>query len=163
MLRLVQTLHVMSALPETGHNEKAQVRLAMERNPFLARRLARLLGADSTGLSLKMREAQAKALRSISPRTTRGTVRAGFVEDLGAEDSPKILADLMEALIGAVALDEGGLQPTSCLLGSAMEEQELGTVGMRDMGANTRAATSQECSPPAPRGGGRGGACSAGA
>jgi hypothetical protein len=63
----------------------------------------------------------------------------------------------------ARALDEGGLQPTSCLLGSAMEEQELGTVGMRDMGANTRAATSQECSPPAPRGGGRGGACSAGA
>jgi len=33
VLRLVQTLHVLRALPDTGHNEKAQVRLAMERNP----------------------------------------------------------------------------------------------------------------------------------
>ena len=32
-----------------------QVRLAMERNPFLARRLARVVGVDTTGLSYKVR------------------------------------------------------------------------------------------------------------
>jgi hypothetical protein len=32
----------------------------------------------------------------------------GFVEDLGAKRGPKVLADVMEALIGSVALDAGG-------------------------------------------------------
>ena len=76
----------------------------MERNPFLARRLARMVGVDSTGLSYKVGAAQAEALRSIRPCSGGG----GFVDDLGAEDGPKVLADLMEALIGAVALDVGG-------------------------------------------------------
>ena len=103
----MQTLHVLRALPDTGHNEKAQVRLAMERNPFLARRLARVVGADTSGLSLKVSAAQAEALRAISS-TPGGMHGGGFVEDLGAKKGPKVLADLMEALIGAVALDVGG-------------------------------------------------------
>ena len=42
-----------------------------------------------------MASAQAEALSSITPRSGGG----GFVEDLGAEDGPKILADLMEARV----------------------------------------------------------------
>ena len=79
----------------------------MERNPFLARRLARVVGADTSGLSLKVSAAQAEALRAISS-TPGGMHGGGFVEDLGAKKGPKVLADLMEALIGAVALDVGG-------------------------------------------------------
>ena len=109
VLRLVQTLHVMRSLPDADRNQKAQVRLAMERNPFLARRLARLVGrADTAGLSFKLRDAHAQALRSISPQRSEAH---GFIEDLGAQEGPKILADVLEALLGAVALDgEWGLE-----------------------------------------------------
>ena len=47
----------------------------MERNPFLARRLARVVGEDTSGLSLKVSAAQAEALRAIS--STPGGMHGG--------------------------------------------------------------------------------------
>ena len=42
------------------------------------------MGVDSTGLSVKVREAQAEALRSIVPLGLHSLDGQGFVEDLGA-------------------------------------------------------------------------------
>lgn len=113
VLRLVQTLHLLQALPDAELGQKARVRMAMERNPFLARRLARVIGDDLTGLSFKLRSAQIEVLRDLGPpkRPARPDDGADIFEaDLNARQGPKILADLLEALIGAVALHEEGLE-----------------------------------------------------
>ena len=79
----------------------------------------RVLGADSVGLSARGRAAQSEvlAMMAAATRPARPTDRPNersdaffFREDLSAEGGAKILADVLEAMLGAVALQEGGLE-----------------------------------------------------
>ena len=110
-LRVLQTLHLVETLPDVERGKQAQARIAVERNAFLARRLVRLIGADSAGLSVKLRSAQREVLETMSHAGTADPLQS-FKEDLCAEgEGRSILADVLEALVGAVALqDDDGLE-----------------------------------------------------
>ena len=83
----------------------------MECNPYLARRIMRLIGADTRGLSYKLASAHEEMLQHIAPSAAaEDAVGEEFRGDLAAEEGPKILADLLEALIGAVALGDDGIE-----------------------------------------------------
>ena len=111
VLRIMCTLHLMRTLPEADRLQKSRARIAMERNPFLARRIARVIGNDSRGLSAKLWGAQQPTLASIARVPPSRTDVGAFKADLVASDGEKILADLLEGLIGAVALlEEAGLE-----------------------------------------------------
>ena len=111
VLRVLQTLHLVQTMPNVERAKQSQARIAVERNIFLARRLVRLIGADSNGLSLKLRGAQLEVLETMAPAGTADPVLS-FKEDLCAEgEGRSILADVLEALVGAVALqDDDGLE-----------------------------------------------------
>ena len=116
-LRVLQTLHLVQTLPDMERSEQSRVRIAVERNAFLARRLVRVIGHDSSGLSAKLRAARLEVLQSIrsgSQGDRSRTFGGDFKEDLTAEGvgpQQKILADVLEALVGAVALQpEEGLE-----------------------------------------------------
>ena len=111
VLRVLHTLYIMRMLPDAERSKQSRARMAIERNPFLARRLARAIGVDGSGLTRKLREAQIEVLPSIARSSSRGQVDdGGLRDDLMAEEAPKMLADLLEALIGAVALQGAGLE-----------------------------------------------------
>ena len=66
----------------------------------------------SLGAAQRAREERPRRLDAVKFRRRRPGARPQPLMPLRltmqAEDAPKILADLLEALIGAVALDEGG-------------------------------------------------------
>lgn len=113
VLRVLQTLHLVRTLPDVDRSKQSQARIAVERNAFLARRLVRLVGSDSEGLTFKLRSAQLEVLASMTSAAGTPDPVQSFKEDLCAEGGgdEKILADVLEALVGAVALqDDEGLE-----------------------------------------------------
>ena len=113
VLRVLQTLHLVWALPDVESSRQRRARTAVERNAFLARRLVRTtIGTDRSGLSAKLRSEQAQVLSHMGAKEPSRSSSDGFEEDLCAEGRGRsILADVLEALVGAVALeDEHGLE-----------------------------------------------------
>ena len=119
VLRLLHTLHLLRSLPEADCGERSLARIAMERNAFLSRRLVRVIGGRADDLSKRLYDAHAAVLPTMSSHKLAGggggggeeeAHADGFREDLiSPQGSHKILADVLEALVGAVALQDEGL------------------------------------------------------
>ena len=133
-LRVLQAVHLIEALPD-GHirykeSAHASMMHAIERNPFLARRLVRLVGRDGVGLDRKLKTSHFEVLCSIEkshrllPFADERFFEENLKEDLSVENGPsrhKMLADLLESLLGAVVLQEGvGLEGAQSIFARAV-------------------------------------------